>query len=108
MKWPHEVRQQQGESQRKRAKRKGGGMESTVLISFQKHALINFFARDRLVRVLGRRIQETAAVENGEEKKITTNASPCLACIYILFYNISSSPLINQKQLHDACEGAAE
>ena len=87
---------------------KGGGMESTILISFQKHALINFFARDRLVRVLGRHIEETAAVENGEEKKITTNASPCLACIYILFYNISSSPLINQKQLHDACEGAAE
>lgn len=30
----------------------GAGRESTILISFEKHAIINFFACDRLDRVL--------------------------------------------------------
>lgn len=39
------------------------GEESTILKSLQKHAVINFFAGDRLEQVLGRHIQETHAVQ---------------------------------------------
>lgn len=79
-----------------KGKEKRLGEESTVLISLQEHAIINFFACDRLERVLGRHIQETASVKKNKEikkknyrKKITTsNVSLCLSCIYILFSKI--------------------
>lgn len=70
---------------RKRAKRRSGGVERTVLISFQKHAIINFFARDRLDRVLGRHTQETAAVENGRKRRLPQ--MPCPAAPAFTFYS---------------------
>lgn len=74
-------------------------MESTILIGFQKRALIHFFACDRLDP---KSPGETHAGNNGcrklEEKKITTKARPCFPCIYILFSNIFFSWLTKQRQ----------
>lgn len=65
------------EQQKEKGKEKrSGGMKSTILISLQKKAIINFFACDRLERVLGRHIQETAAVENGRKRRLPQMPRP--------------------------------
>lgn len=49
-------------------RRGGGGRGQKNLICLQKHAIINFFACDRLEQVLGRQIQESGAAETGGKK----------------------------------------
>lgn len=74
-------------------------MESTILIGFQKRALIHFLACDRLDP---KSPGETHAGNSGcrklEEKKITTKAWPCFPCIYISFSNIFFSSLNKRRQ----------
>lgn len=91
--------QKQSEIKGKGVRQKVGVMESTILIGFQKHALIHFFACDRLdPESPGETHTGNSSCRKLEEKKITTKAWPCFPCIYILFSNIFFSSLTKQRQ----------
>lgn len=80
-----------------------GGMGSTILISFQKHALINFFACDRLdLKSPGETHGGNSSCGKLEEKKITTNASPCISisCSNISFPPSSASAEAGKRLFH--------